>query len=268
MNPLRHALSRIAHSIPMQILKEAFEPDRHFVTLDERIREEVIVGRVLPDCNLFSGKTARILLQSNWVEYTSIPSMLGLISAGNYTVYRIPPDFRDNRNIVAVTALDYPPAYYSGDMMVNFGMNGVGRSSGDLACQAINSLTGRGMTQRPTPILREGNMVYVYPPQSTHIDWLLTCRLEYDDQFMNMEASSIEPFRNLVECAVKAYIYNSLVLKIDSMRMEGGADFSKLKDIVESYSDQNDKYDELLVKFRGGAQLDVERIGRVISYAL
>lgn len=267
MNPVQYVINRISNTIPRKILDEAFQPDRHYVTLDERIREEVIVGRVLPDCNLFAGKTAKISLQSNWKEYTTVPPMIGLISAGNYTVYRIPPEVRDNRNIVSVQSMDYPIAFFAGDMLTQNAMGYNGRTSGDLACMALSGLTGRGASVRPTPILRESNMIYVHPPQSSHIDWLLTCRLEYDDQFLNMENNSVMPLAQLMECAVKAYIYNRLALEIDSMRMEGGYDFSKFKDIVESYADQNDKYDELLLAFRGSATLDIERMGRLMSLA-
>ena len=268
MNPIQYVITRVSNTIPKPILVEAFEPDKHYVTLDERIREEVIIGRVLPDCNLYAGKQARIVLRDNWIENTIIPFNLGLISAGNYSAYRIPPQYRDNRKIVAVIGLDYPPMYYSGDMMLNFGMNQAGVSSGDLACAALNSISSRGLTYKPTPILRENNMVIVYPPQSTHIDWVLTCRLEYDEQFTNMEPSSIGPFVDLMECAIKAYIYNQLVLKIDSLRVEGGYEMNKFREIVESYADQNDKYQELIMNFRGGAILDPERIGRIIAHML
>lgn len=268
MNPIQYILNRVANTIPRPILDEAFEPAKHYVTLDERIREEVIAGRVLPDCNLYSGKVSRIVLRHTWVEFTTTPPMLGLVNAGNYTVYRIPPDQREYKKIVAVTSVDYPPSYYPTDMMNTFGMNNAGLSSGDLACQAINSLTGRGTVFRPTPILKEGNLVYIMPPQSSHIDWIITCRLEYDDQFMNMENNSIGPLTDLTECAIKAYIYNKLVLKIDSIRVEGGLELSKFREIVDSYADQEDKYKEALLNFRGSAILDVERLGRIIAHGI
>lgn len=268
MNPLQFIINRLSNTIPRRILMEAFKPDQHYVTLDERIREEVIVGRVLPDCNLYSGKVAKIVLSSRWVEYTTTPPMIGLVAAGSYAVYRIPPEVRDNRQIVAIQSLDYPPAYFAGDMLTQSGFNSTGITSGDLACQALNSLTGRGSSIRPMAILRDSNMVYIYPPQSSHVDWLMTCRLEYDDQFLNMSNNAIQPLTDLVECATKAYIYNTLALEIDMMRMEGGYDFSKFKEIVESYADQNDKYAELLLAFRGASTLDPERLGRLLSYSL
>ena len=42
----------------------------------------------------------------------------------------------------------------------------------------------------------------------------------------------------------------------------------KFRDIVESYQDQFDRYDELLMEFRGGALLDPERMARIVTMAL
>lgn len=268
MNAMQHILNRIFATIPMPILNEAFEPDKHFVTIDERIREEVICKRVLTDCNLFAGKVSRIVLQADWAEYTTIPPMVGIITTGSYTVYRIPPEYRDNKRIVAVTALEYPPQYYSGNMITYGGYNMTGSTAGDLACTAINSVSGGGTMYSPTPVLKEGHLVYIYPPQSSHIDWILICRLEYDDEYTNINDSAVMPLMKLVEAATKAYIYNVLALKIDAVKIEGGYELGKFREIVDSYADQNEKYDELLLEFRGAANLDPERLARIISFAL
>lgn len=268
MNAMQYALNRVYATIPRPILEEAFEPSKHFTSLDDRIREEVICGRVLPDCNLFAGKVTRIVLQENWAEYTTIPPMVGIITTGDYTVYRIPAKERDNKKIVSVTSLEYPPQYYSGNMITYNGYNLTGSTAGDLACQVITSVSGAGTLYHPTPILKEGNLVYVYPPQSAHIDWILVCRLAYDDEYSNINDSAIMPLARLIECATKIFIYNTLVLKIDAVRIEGGYEMSKFRDIVESYQDQFDKYDELLMEFRGGALLDPERMARIVTMAL
>ena len=268
MNTMQHLLNRINATIPKQILEEAFKPIQYYQSVDERIKEEVIINRVLPDCNLFAGKVSRILLQANWAERTSIPPMVGIITTGDFTLYRIPPKYTDYKKIVSVTALEYPPQYYSGNMLTYNGYNMTGSNAGDVACQVLNSVTGSGDMYHPTPILKEGNIVYIYPPQSTHMDWILICKLAYDDEFSNINDSAVYPLMQLVECATKMYIYNQLALQIDSMRMEGGSDFGKFKDIVESYADQNEKYDELLMEFRGGASLDPDRIARMITFAL
>ena len=166
------------------------------------------------------------------------------------------------------TSLEYPPQYYSGNMITYNGYNLTGSTAGDLACQAITSVSGAGTLYHPTPILKEGNLVYVYPPQSAHIDWILVCRLAYDDEYSNINDSAIMPLARLIECATKIFIYNTLVLKIDAVRIEGGYEMSKFRDIVESYQDQFDRYDELLMEFRGGALLDPERMARIVTMAL
>lgn len=268
MNTMQYLLNRINSTIPIQILEEAFEPKKYYQSLDERIKDEILLGRVLPDCNLFAGKVARIVLQASWAESTSIPPMVGIITTGDYTVYRIPPKYRDYKKIVSVTALEYPPQYYSGNMLTYNGYNMTGSNAGDVACQVLNSVTGSGGMYHPTPILKEGNLIYIYPPQSTHMDWILICKLAYDDEFSNINDSAVYPLMQLVECATKAYIFNKLALKIDQMKLEGGYDFGRFKEIVDGYSDQNEKYDELLLEFRGGASIDPDRLARIITMGL
>ena len=265
---MQYILNRINSTIPLPILNEAFEPDKRYMSLDECIREDVICRRVLDDCNLFAGKVSRIVLQASWAEKTNIPPMLGIISTGSYTVYRIPPMMRENKRIVAVVSLEYPPQYYSGNLLTYGGASLTGSTAGDLACQALNSVSGGSQFYKPTPILKEGHLVYIYPPQSTHIDWIMTCRLEYDSEYTNINDSAVKPLVDLVECATKAYIYNKLILKIDAVKLEGGYEMGKFREIVESYADQNEKYDELLMNFRGGALLDPDRMARIIAMAL
>lgn len=269
-NAIEMIMQRINNTIPVQILHEAFRPDTHFSTLDDRIHEEVIIGRVLSDCNLSSGKPTRIPLRADWAETTTLPPYSGILSTGQYTVYRIPPQARENKRIVACVSLDYPPYLYNNNPMTSMPGNcaNSGVSAKDLACTVLNSITGNGTTWRPTPILKNGDLVFIDPPQSAHLDWVLTCRLEFDNQFTNINNDAIFPLVDLVECACKAYVYNKLVLLIDSAKMEGGLEQEKFKEIVESYADQNDHYAELLKEFRGGALLDKERILKLVRIML
>ena len=61
MNPITYALKQLRYSIPVEILEKVFvstiwDDDGLTVSLDARIREEVIEERVLVDCNLRYGQ--------------------------------------------------------------------------------------------------------------------------------------------------------------------------------------------------------------------
>ena len=269
-NALEVCFKRIHNTIPDKVLQEAFQPHLYFTTLDDRIHEEVIMSRVFSDINLSAGRVTRIPLLSSYAENTKLPRLTSLLTTGAYTIYRIPPEVRENKRIVACVALDYPPYMYDNNIYQSLPGNccKVGTSAKDLACAVLNSITGNGAIWRPTPICINGDLIEIDPPQSAHIDWIVTVRLEYDDQFTNMNNDAIFPLANLVECATKAYVYNKLIFKIEEAFLEGGLELGKMRELVESYADQNEKYEELLKELRGSTLLDRKRLMRVISMML
>ena len=61
---INYGVSRVLQEIPNEILQRAFGGNewRDFggqVSIDERIRREVIYGMVMPDCNIVGGKAPR-----------------------------------------------------------------------------------------------------------------------------------------------------------------------------------------------------------------
>lgn len=256
-NVIEACLRRIYHSIPSQILELAFRPEKH-ETLDHAIHEKVIHDRVLFDSNLVGGRAKQIVLNKSWVEVAETPAPFIFGNSQTYCIYRIPPEARENRMLSSVIELRYPYTIHDGLQMPNSGMgtNMGGNTVGGLACQALEGQTWANAVPLPTPILVSGHQVKLIPSsvsQIQDIDWILTCRLNYDAEFMNLNNQAILPLVELVLCAVKAYIYNELALKIDTAYIVGGQAMGKLKEIVESYSDQNDRYLELLREFNGGA---------------
>ncbi len=256
-NVIETCLRRIYHSIPHEILNLAFKPEKH-ETLDHCIHEKVIHDRVLHDSNLVGGRAKQIVLKRDWVEVADTPAPFIFGNSQTYSIYRIPPEHRENRMLSSVIELRYPYTMNDGMQLPNagigagFGMN----TAGGLACQALEAQTWAHAIPLPTPILVSGHQVKLIPAsvsQVQEIDWILTCRLNYDSEFTNLNNQAILPLVELTMCAVKAYIFNELVLKIDTAYIVGGQAMGRLKDIVDSYSDQNDRYLELLRQFNGAS---------------
>lgn len=260
-NPIEACLRRIFHTIPEDILNLAFKPKQND-TLDHLIHENVIHDRILFDCNLVGGKYKTIQLDPSWIEPAALPNSVVFNNSTAFNIYRVPAEAREHRNISSVIELRHLyMSPYLGTM--NTGIPGMGgNSAGALACQALEAQTRSTSVPLPTPILVSGHqvkLIHTTMPQIQEIPWILMCRLNYDAEFTNLNGQGILPLVELTLCAVKAYIYNELVLKIDNAFISGGQALGKLKDIVESYADQNDRYLELLREFNGGAvALDVE----------
>lgn len=266
-DPIQLALQRIYFKIPREILDATFTPMIRQMTLDMCIINDVIHSVVLPDCNNGGGKLTKIPLtiQNAICLDPPIPYSLGV--SNTWSVYRILPHARENRSINAAISIRIPYSLAGngiGDQSIA-GM-GTGRHLSDMACLALNSHTHTDHIATPTPILLAGDVVKLNPPQLSHLDWILECRIAYDENFTNMDVNIIPTFGELVVAAVKAFIYNKMIFAIDRTYLSGGQELGIFKQIVESYADQYDRYEELIKQFNSISVLEPERIRTLITY--
>lgn len=251
-----NALRTIYNTIPSEILEVAFTPSQFNCTLDERIQDRIIRGRVLHDCNINAGQIKRIPLYACETVYLNPdPMYTSLTDPSNGALYKIPPGVREHRDIVGVIDISYPYDYVGmNDAQMGFGVNG--NDLMGLASFALRSRTHTGACLTPTPTLLANNMVLINPTNSFMSDWVLLCRLAYDENFTSINNSSITPLTNLIVTATKAYIWVNLTIKIDQAVLSGGQEIGKFKEIVDQYTDANNQYSEDLIKFRGSTLYD------------
>ena len=257
-NVLEIALRQIMHTIPKQILDAAFRPTDRRMSLDQCIQEDVILGRVLPDCICYAGNLKRIVLKSAYVEKVDIPEPTLYAASEAYCVYRIPPEARDYKDIVTVISVNYPNVLYGNMSTVPPYSGAIGNTANNMAAAVLETQTFANTPVLPSPILVSGHQVKLAPvPMMLYhsVDWVLTCRLAYDEAFTNLSPSAVRPLANLILCATKNYIYNELILAIDSAYLVGGQELGRFKEIVDGYSGEQEKYDELVNKFRGAATI-------------
>ena len=110
IDPVRQALIRIYHTIPRPILEAAFRdlPEDDTETLDTLILKKVFLTRMRDDLSIRAGKVFKLLLNNNWCHYASSPSPYALGLSGTYSVYHIPPEAREHRDIVAIMEIRFP----------------------------------------------------------------------------------------------------------------------------------------------------------------
>lgn len=250
-NVVEACLRRIYNSIPIDILNVALQPTQ-LITLDSQIQDKIILERVLPDCNIVGGKITKIVLQSDWIEVAEVPTSYMFGSTAGYSIYRIPAQARENKEISSCISVDYPYSF-SGNMHMP-GLHGGGITAGDIACQVLNSQTWANNIPLPTPIKISGNQVKLTPVSLSpiqNLDWVLTCRLMHDQDFTNLNNQAILPLIELVFIATKAFIFNELALKIDTAYIVGGQQLGRFREIVDSYMGANDEYLAALRSFNG-----------------
>lgn len=268
LNPIQIAFNHIYQYIPPEVMNATFEPHKYGVSLDECVMERVIRRQVLPDINIAGGKLVNIVLSGANAEYCPPPANYIPYTAGSYSVYRIFPEAREYRPIVGVVSLRYPYDY-SGNFFtesLGLGNNTRGTTMAGIAMAALNSETFENTTVSPKAKILTGDMIQIQPPQVTHIDWVLECRLGWDEHFTGMEATSIDTFRKLVYAAVRIYIYTAMGFAADRVYLSGGQELNIMKDYITEGRDFIPQYQELLEEMAGSSLLDRSRLTRIISW--
>jgi hypothetical protein len=245
VNPLQKAVSEIKFRIPVEILNEAFiaQPFRNVpgpsgqrqlpVSLEHQIRQNVIDARVIVDCNLIGG-----------VELTLDLSNIDPQNIDPYNViYQIPKSKTQGRVITRVKSVTIGQGSVMGT--TNMGMEG--------ASPLLDAVGGVLASALPIPLVSTAyvqmigeNTILVNDNMALPNNIYLRCYVESDSDFSHLQASTYRDFCQLVEYAVKAYIYNTLTIPIGMAQLAGGQELGRFKDIVDTYSDANENYQTFL----------------------
>jgi hypothetical protein len=241
MNPITHAIDALAFKIPPRVLAAAFatKPSRWDpapLSIDENILANVVRPRVLIDCSLVGGTEAFVSLNGVPKEYVNEYS----------TVYRIPKDRTQGRSIMSVLNITFTdPTKVS-----NYGMQAGFQASTLLqAGKAIMDAQGSiPITSSARVQLLGENVVLLRDTLTLPDDIFLRCILADDSNLSHIQLRSFPAFAKLVEFAVKAYIYNSMIVEMDMGMLIGGQNLGEFKNIVDKYEDAETNYQEYMAE--------------------
>ncbi len=236
MGAIDKAIQDAKWEIPEEILQEIFLK-REFgqqqlpVSLDTMIREKVIDARVMPDCKLVGGTQVELPLHGVTPEQVDMYKI----------VYRIPMSLTQNRRISRVLGLTIGQS-----TMMNTSYMGVEGYS-----QILEAAQGLMSAQAGIPIVSTAyirliaeNTVLVSDYLSLPRASFLRCFLEQDDEFSTLSGPAQPHFSQLVEYAIKAYIYTKGRIRIGMGQLVGGMELGVFRETVDSYSDANQMYKE------------------------
>lgn len=263
IDPVRQALIRIYHTIPKPILEAAFREEDETESLDTLIQNKVFVGRMRDDVSVRAGKVFKLLLNHSWCHYTSSPSPYALGLSGSFSTYHVPPEAREHKDLCAVLAVRFP--YNLGQQVTYYADCSVkGNTLSQLACAALSSQTYSNVMTIPRVDVLPGNILKLDPPAFQFIPYQVTVRLKYDNEFTGLDVSETGVFPRLAEQAVKQYIYTKLIMEVESNLVVRGLEIGIAKDLITSYADAAEKYDELLLEFAGASVLDGSRLAGLL----
>ena len=269
INAIDTALRHCHASLPTSLLELAFSNGKEY-PLDVRIKEQVIDSFVIPDCNLNGGKILQIQLQSAWNKRTK---------DDYWGVYAIPAEARENRNIVEINkvaltygnnGLNYTDSITDRMTMVNKpAMDQTDCPLGALG-YAMASMERSKRSYDPrahVPIAENlgGNIIALRPSPRTFIPYTISARVAYDNEMTNLNSAAIMEFANLVVLAVKRYVYNKLVLQIQSGKIEFGSELAGVRDLISQWSNMDQEYMEACDNFSGATLMDMGEFQDLIT---
>ena len=271
-NALDFCLTEVVSNIPPQVLEVALRQyNRKFHktdTLAMFITKAIIHDRVLKHCNLSAGKLKTIPLRAEWIESASRDHGGYAGDDGPFTIFRIPPEFRDNLPISNVISVQYPYNTYLGGGIGDLNVGTGGYNLTDQIDEVLNSYTMSNPRNHPIVKLLDGDLVQLIPSQYAMQNWLLTVRISFNDEFTNLEESAIPTLAKMVVLATKQWCYNNLTIDIDRAVQETGAEIGAFKAVIDEYRDSGQLFEEQIVLWRGCANLDAEIRRRLLAYQL
>ena len=268
MNALIYAINEITHVIPHELLQAAFTIDDYpetvnLNTVDDKILRKLLRKRVLIDMNITGGIETIIPLnnvQPSFYEYF-------------YTIYQIPPEMTMNKEIVSALNIMLMPG--SGVFgQGNLGGNSFGNIGYMNENPVMNVANRIGSAASPSGVLSNAhleivgyNTILIYANFRVLTNFGLRVLLENDSNLNNIQPRSYKDVSMACVLACKAYIYNKLIIPVNSGYLASGQDLGMFKSILESYSEAEADYNTFL-RERLGAVLfmnDTTRHNRFLA---
>ena len=247
MNALLYAINEIRAQIPTEIIHAAMMIDEPEVTakltsLDDKLLNKVIKKRVLLDANIVGGiETILPLSQPSYYDQY-------------YTIYNVPPEATNNREIISVLSIAFMPASgYFGQTATDFGTAG-GYSNGNfngnhqsnpvmgVARRIGDAASISGALSNAHIELVAYNTILIYANYRAVASFGVRVILENETNLNNIQPRSYKGLSLLCVLAAKSYIYGKLIIPINSGYLAGGQDLGIFKSLIENYSSAEEEY--------------------------
>lgn len=233
--------------IPREILRVAFLDTQQSqnwrrqapISLDEEIKNKVIRPRVFVDANLVGGDTVLVPLEGLTPTYMD-----------SYTLmYEIPAELLSNRTIISALSISYQPyaASYNSSGLNMGAVNPVGMNDVLSAAQRVmDSVSNVPPISNANVDLVGHNTIVIRDQIRVTNAYQLRCIVANEENLNNINPRSYLNFSNLCVLAVKSYIYNTLIIRIDQAYLQSGQELGSFKNYVESLSDAEQNYQTYL----------------------
>jgi hypothetical protein len=238
MNAIINAITDIKFRIPSEILNITFRENMDninpIIPIDDRILNLVIRPRVLKDLNLVGGIELRIDVSQCPIRQVNSPFNEFIVEVGK--------NLTNGKSIISVLSL-IARSTSSGSGGIGYGAP----SQVDSAMTKMyNNLANVNVVQTSRLELIGENTVLIQDPALMLSYSVLRCVIENNSNLENINPRNYPAISNFVLLAVKSYIYNKMVIKLDQGYVYSGHELGIVSEIINGYADAEDMYQELL----------------------
>lgn len=238
MTALNIMLNEIHFHIPREILNLAFSNNTNYrnpiTSIDDEITTQVFRKKLLVDLNLASQEQVNIPLGRCKL----------LFSDGVATSFQVPKSLTEGRSIVSVHGV-LSGFHLTSDVIGNTTKSSYGASTLDASMDVLNNLDNVNIIQSSRTDLIAENTVLISVGNLDTTNLVLSAVLENESNLNNMNPKVFKSLAYGALLAAKAYIYNTMVVKINQGTIYAGHDLSIIKDIAtDEYRDAHIEYRE------------------------
>lgn len=243
-NAIARAIATIKRKIPPEILRFSFQPHYQYLantptSIDHEIEHQVLRPRVLMDCDLVGGTEETIRTNRMRIERTP----------DSYSILYVPKEITSGRTITQALFLSYISAGAGIDSMGIHGFNPCSLTPmSSLAAGLMTTHAPQGVAGTSRLEVIGENVILVKENLIVPSSGSLRCILSNDPELNNLSVRSYVMFCELATLATKAHIYNTNIVKIDEGVAHFGKNIGAFRQVIESYSDAEEMYIEMLRK--------------------
>ncbi len=245
MSVIDKLIFEIKQAIPPPVLEVAFmkrkgRNHKYAGDLDWEIRNKVIDARIRVDLSILGAETINVPLRHAEVQF--------LENQDYRTVLRVPKSLTKGRPISQVIAFNYWFNTVAADLN-----NGWQTSSYNIQSCGNSPMMGAAQqilrAASPAPINSSANVELIGENVVVINDYMgkvqqgsLTVRVGQDEELSNWNGAAIFHLSRYAVMAAKAWVWSNTIIDLDSGCLYGGAELSRIQQIIDGYADANDNY--------------------------